>query len=871
MRLAPALIALFVTSGSALAQCLEWSSGFHAPGTESSVNAWTNYDDGTGTSIYAGGLFEGAGGAPGSSGVARWTGSDWAGLGTGVEGQVRAFAEFDYGNGPELIAGGWITSAGGQPANDLAAWDGTQWTAIPGTPSTNGVVYALEVFDDGSGPALFVGGGHVQIAGVTVNRIAKWDGLSWSAVGNGFDDYVSELEIYDDGSGPALYAAGRFTTSGATPTDGLAKWDGVSWTAVGGGPFNGPILDLDVFDDGSGPRLVVGGGFDDVGGVSANSVAAWDGTQWSALGSGVDGAAWTLAPYDDGSGPALYAGGPIEPFSNVAKWDGTSWAPLGVGADHYVEALMGFDAGNGPTMFVGGRFLTAGGLTTRHAARWDGSWAHMGAGGAGLGGPFPSFVRNLREYDDGTGSALWVGGDFEWAGQAPALNIGKWDGSSWTVPGGGFDDAVWDTEVFDDGNGPALYAGGDFNTPAHVARWDGTGWTQLGAGVANRVIALEVFDDGSGPALFAGGSFQNAGTSGARRFAKWDGASWSDPTAGAPPSARVRALASWDDGSGPALFLGGDFVNAGGVVAQYVAKWDGTSWSEPGGGLDGRVHAFAIHDDGNGEALYATGGFVHAGGNVAWHVAKWDGTAWSDVAGGFGRVGRAIASYDPGAGNGKRLYIGTDDALYHLEGGWIEEPVKGSVHALCEFADGNGAWPPLYVGGDFSLAGGNYFNAGGTESALLARWSDGCACEGSSYCTAGTTANGCQATISSVGAASRSSASGFDVTVTGAEGARDGLFFFGTNDAQAAPWGNGTSFQCVVPPVQRTGMQSGGGGAGACNGTFAFDFNAWMTANAQKAPEPSSTAYLQCWYRDPSNTSNQTTSLSNALRFSVCP
>ena len=139
-----------------------------------------------------------------------------------------------------------------------------------------------------------------------------------------------------------------------------------------------------------------------------------------------------------------------------------------------------------------------------------------------------------------------------------------------------------------------------------------------------------------------------------------------------------------------------------------------------------------------------------------------------------------------------------------------------------------------------------------------------------SYCTTGTSANGCQAVMSATGLPSASATSGFVVDTVGLEGQKDGLIFFGTNGRQANAWGNGTSFQCVVPPVRRTGIQSSGGTAGACDGAFSIDFTAWMQTYAFKAPAPGSVVQMQTWYRDPQNTSNQTTSLSDALEFVIC-
>ena len=142
------------------------------------------------------------------------------------------------------------------------------------------------------------------------------------------------------------------------------------------------------------------------------------------------------------------------------------------------------------------------------------------------------------------------------------------------------------------------------------------------------------------------------------------------------------------------------------------------------------------------------------------------------------------------------------------------------------------------------------------------------------YCTAGVSAAGCQALLSTSGTASATAPSGFTLSAATVEGQKDGLFFFGTNGQQANPWGNGTSFQCVVPPVTRGGSLSGSGTIGACDGSFAQDLNAtWCSAcpYPQKNPGVGTIVQAQLWYRDPLSTSNQTTSLSDAIEFGVGP
>ena len=350
---------------------------------------------------------------------------------------VNDFAVFDDGAGPALFVGGWFITAGGVTVNRIAKWDGAQWSALNGSSGTgvNHYVAALAVYDDGLGEALYVGGGFVSAGGVVGRYIAKWDGLEWSAVGHpsDFAAPVLTLAVYDDGSGPGLYAGGEFLNY-------IQKWDGNEWSQLLGPSYAGTndvVFALTVYDDGSGPALAVGGRFTEAGGVTVNGIALWDGAEWSAL----DGPSWpgvlgrveALAIYDDGTGPALYVGGGFVLAGNItvnsiAKWDGSEWFALsgssGTGAYPRVYALTAYDDGTGPALYVGGDFSTAGGVTVSSIAKWNGSeWSAL-AGSSGTG--VNSAVDALIAFDDGTGPALYVGGWFTTAGGVSANRIAKW-------------------------------------------------------------------------------------------------------------------------------------------------------------------------------------------------------------------------------------------------------------------------------------------------------------------------------------------------------------------------------------------------------------------------------------------------------------
>jgi hypothetical protein len=85
---------------------------------------------------------------------------------------------------------------------------------------------------------------------------------------------------------------------------------------------------------------------------------------------------------------------------------------------------------------------------------------------------------------------------------------------------------------------------------------------------------MVVFDDWNGPALYVGGAFDSAGGQPASSLAVWDGANWR--VAGmlcGTLQPRVRALAPFDDGAQPALFVGGSFVSVDGVASLNIAKF----------------------------------------------------------------------------------------------------------------------------------------------------------------------------------------------------------------------------------------------------------------------------------------------------------
>ena len=309
--------------------------------------------------------------------------------------------------------------------------------------------------------------------------------------------------------GNDVYAGGDFTAPGGVSASHIARWDGTAWSAVGSGT-DGRVSALAVI----GTDLYAAGTFTTAGGVPASNIAKWDGSTWSAVGSGTDGTVLALAA----SGTDLYAGGVFTTAGGVgatgiAKWDGSTWSALGTGIAGEVWCL----ATNGADVYAGGDFATAGGIGADHIAKWDGAtWSPLGTG-------IDRRVFGLAVL----GSTLYAGGEFHTAGGVSTQFVARWNGTSWAAMGGGADGDVHTVLAV----GNVLYVGGDFATMDgltvnDIARWDGTTWSALASGLGhvpgspeNAPLGLVVLND----ALHVGGALLMADGNPSEKFAIWHG------------------------------------------------------------------------------------------------------------------------------------------------------------------------------------------------------------------------------------------------------------------------------------------------------------------------------------------------------------
>ena len=371
-------------------------------------------------------------------------------------------------------------------------------------------------------------------------------------------------------------------------------------------------------------------------------------------------------------------------FPNTANFPTVSWTPnvkfqmasndtLGLFSDTAGTSILSPTPVTAGSNILSANTISTLGATNTVFGQFSGSSTYIDMGNYTTKMPANYSVPGLNGVvyamvHDGSGNVYAAGG-FTAAGGFVANYVAKWNGStsSWSAVGTGMNGYVNALAVDSSGN---LYAGGDFTTAGGIAanciaKWNGSStspsWSALGAGMDSVVYALAVDSSGS---LYAGGDFTTAGGIAANYIAKWNGSSTSPSWSalGTSMDSRVYALAVDSSGN---LYAGGDFTTAGGPAANYnIAKWDGTAWSALGAGMNHIVQALAVDSTGN---LYAGGQFITAEGVTVNRVAKWDGTSWS------------------GLGTG----------------------MNGNVNALAVDSSGN-----LYAGGYFTTAGGvaaNYF------------------------------------------------------------------------------------------------------------------------------------------------------------------
>lgn len=331
----------------------------------------------------------------------------WSTVGSGAtNGRVQAMCVY-HG---ELYVGGYFDSIGGLSVNSIARWDGIAWDSVPGAYA----FYPFEIFD------MVVYQNQLIVVG---SEVRAWNDTSWTSL-NLLDNRQFGAEVYNN----ELYVCGHFENAGGVPTRGVARWNGTAWDSVGGPGLNftaGFVGDeLHVFNG----ELYLGGGFNWVNGIPIQGIARWNGVAWDSVDASQGSYISCMETYNN----RLYAGGNVliqNPGEPMGVLNGQQWDSVGNGPNWGVYTLTEYAS----ELYAMGKFDSVGNQQMFGIARWNDSvWANVGTGLDSLltNGDTTQWGQYWSWEQINVGcvynNELYVGGTFISIGGLQATNIARW-------------------------------------------------------------------------------------------------------------------------------------------------------------------------------------------------------------------------------------------------------------------------------------------------------------------------------------------------------------------------------------------------------------------------------------------------------------
>lgn len=194
--------------------------------------------------------------------------------------------------------------------------------------------------------------------------VSQWNGYTWESAAS---SNISHHLIYADEN--AIYVGGdNGLVRRKTPASGFETFYDFSET--------GHAACIMRYND----KLIFGGGFTALDGVTVNHIAAWNGSSWEALGDGVSGSVSVMAVYKN----ELYVMGNFDlaggvTVNDIARWNGSSWSDVGDGITAFT--FYGFKDATvyNNELYVVGGFSEVDHIESKDIIKWDGSeWIAVG-------------------------------------------------------------------------------------------------------------------------------------------------------------------------------------------------------------------------------------------------------------------------------------------------------------------------------------------------------------------------------------------------------------------------------------------------------------------------------------------------------------
>jgi hypothetical protein len=314
----------------------------------------------------------------------------------------------------------------GNPMPSVAIWDGTSlspwgcgfnWSCNSNDdPEPSGCFDIIKYQD-----TLYTASGGGYSDTTNISCIAKWTGSEWLPVGNITN--VSKLVVISD----TLFACGAFQIPEEN-IDGLAWWCASEnkWKNYhnlpelwGDGDPNF-IHDIAFLDN----EFYVGGNFNNSDTGFADLIK-WSSGAWIPV-DGLCGGLASVQDLDIFQGKLIVAGTYFQgecsnnPGNYIAAYDGENWTPLGTGMNGQVNYILATE----DYLYAAGAYSAAGGANAQLLARWDGEqWCGYGTGDQTWYFDEP-FILSLGIMND----QLLVGGGFTEVDNQPMRHLIRYIG-----------------------------------------------------------------------------------------------------------------------------------------------------------------------------------------------------------------------------------------------------------------------------------------------------------------------------------------------------------------------------------------------------------------------------------------------------------
>lgn len=476
---------------------------------------------------------------------------------------------------------------------------------VPGV--IKGIVYTMT----SDGINLYVGGDFTTAGSEIAYNIVKWDGSSWSSIGEGLENGVNGSVYALTAIDGKLFVGGNFTKAGSLEVNGIALWYNGEWHSLGQDSINGVrsaqrtvtgeiivvpgiVYSMKNYND----MIVFGGFFNIIGSDTASGVGGWNlvTEEWEVFNNGLSNLDPEDPPYAYSliqKNNDLYVGGKFikaggVPAKGFAKWDGQQWNEVGEGVNGWIRDMKLDLDGN---IYLVGSFDTVGNIHSSGIAKWDGSiWQQVGGGIEPLAGSIIPDVRSIEIINN----EIYVTGSFTLAGSTGVSSLAKWNGNTWMSPGSG----LIVSQVSFPGTGTSLqkvnsdlYIGGYFTEAddqlfSNIIRWN------------TQTSTFNKLSDGSS------------------ELGVYDG--------------HLFSIAQNNN----KIYVGGNFSIVGGTKASNIALLEDESWHSLNEGINGVIYTICA-DSSN---VYVGGSFGEAGTTTAYHIARWNGNEWSSIGIGVGGV-----------------------------------------------------------------------------------------------------------------------------------------------------------------------------------------------------------------------------------------